>query len=948
MSEMSRSLLRLSARASSNRRCRPFFTGQLPRRCVRPGSVSPPGPADVPVGVSAAARGVPIAFLARPPPGTNVVDRFRRSPDHGRGDVRPRRAATRRIAAVTAPWWRSAVFYQIYPRSFATERRATDRRPRRHRAAPRPPRRGSASTPCGSRRSIRRRRPTSATTSPTSATSTRSSATSTPSTTCWRRATSAGCGCSSTSCPTTRPTSTRGSRRPGRAATIPKRDWYVWRDGDPDTPPNNWRGGVHRRAGLDVGRDHGQWYLHQFLPAQPDLELGQPRGRRGHARRHAVLARPRRRRLPHRRRPRHRQGPGAARRPARGRRASPTAASTTAPETHELIRGMRKLVDSYPGDRLILGEVYLLSTEQVAEYYGDGDELHLSFNFPPLLTPWDAGRWRAQIADTHRLDRRPRRLGRRGCCRTTTTPATARATAARTAPAPRRSCCSGCGARRCSTRARSWGSRTPSSRPSGSSTPADATGAGRRSRGPAPPTTAGASPTPGCRGRPTPATRNVEAQLADRGAIVHLYRRLLVARRASPALRLGAYEPVDAPGDVIAWRRTADPGGAPTGPATAWSSVNMGPEPADGRRWPAPCWWRATAPARASRSPAPWAPTSAVLLAPRRADRRPVAPEATHAPRQRVDGAGSWERASSTSWPSPSNARAASPLSRSQDRTAGDVGPPPGEQPRRPVAAHEGLDVGPGGDQRGVEIGVPRQLADPGRGQGHRRAVGRVDPVAGRQAAARRRPAPGRRRPRPAGRRPPTALTCRPSRPRTRPRSPRRPGRTLGDGDDRQVGQHVADRPVDGAGPLLAPRRHRLGHAAGPALQAAGLLDAPPRHVGVGRLAVPVAGLVALVERPCQPPALDELVALGRPQGVQVSDVGGRVGQRILAERASQPVGRGGRPSAGSRRAAAAGAPRGRESRGPRTRRRSACRPGGGARRRRPARGSRGPGWRRA
>jgi alpha-glucosidase len=51
---------------------------------------------------------------------------------------------------------------------------------------------------------------------------------------------------------------------------------------------------------------------------------------------------------------------------------------------------------------LILGEVFLLSTERVATYYGDGDELHLSFNFPPLFAPWDAGRWRHQIDDASR------------------------------------------------------------------------------------------------------------------------------------------------------------------------------------------------------------------------------------------------------------------------------------------------------------------------------------------------------------------------------------------------------------------------------------------------------------------------------------------------------------------------------------------------------------------
>ena len=56
------------------------------------------------------------------------------------------------------------------------QRRRRHRRPAGHRAAPRLPRSGSASTRSGSRRSSPRRWPTSATTSPTTATSTRSSA----------------------------------------------------------------------------------------------------------------------------------------------------------------------------------------------------------------------------------------------------------------------------------------------------------------------------------------------------------------------------------------------------------------------------------------------------------------------------------------------------------------------------------------------------------------------------------------------------------------------------------------------------------------------------------------------------------------------------------------------------------------------------------------------------
>ncbi|MGS0626009.1 alpha-amylase family glycosyl hydrolase, partial [Ralstonia sp. VS2407] len=49
-----------------------------------------------------------------------------------------------------------------------------------------------------------------------------------------------------------------------------KRDWYVWRDPAPDGgPPNNWKsffgGGAWTLDGTS-----GQYYLHQFLPSQPD------------------------------------------------------------------------------------------------------------------------------------------------------------------------------------------------------------------------------------------------------------------------------------------------------------------------------------------------------------------------------------------------------------------------------------------------------------------------------------------------------------------------------------------------------------------------------------------------------------------------------------------------------------------------------------------------------
>ncbi len=52
---------------------------------------------------------------------------------------------------------------------------------------------------------------------------------------------------------------------------------------------------------------------------------------------------------------------------------------------------------SYPGDRTSVGEVFLLDPAQVAEYYGDDDELHLSFNFAPLFSRWRAASWARNI-----------------------------------------------------------------------------------------------------------------------------------------------------------------------------------------------------------------------------------------------------------------------------------------------------------------------------------------------------------------------------------------------------------------------------------------------------------------------------------------------------------------------------------------------------------------------
>lgn len=55
-----------------------------------------------------------------------------------------------------------------------------------------------------------------------------------------------------------------------------KADWYVWVDPNPDgTPPNNWQS-VFGGGAWEWDARRGQYYLHNFLREQPDLNLHNP------------------------------------------------------------------------------------------------------------------------------------------------------------------------------------------------------------------------------------------------------------------------------------------------------------------------------------------------------------------------------------------------------------------------------------------------------------------------------------------------------------------------------------------------------------------------------------------------------------------------------------------------------------------------------------------------
>ena len=58
--------------------------------------------------------------------------------------------------------------------------------------------------------------------------------------------------------------------------TNPKADWYVWADPKPDgTPPNNWQS-VFGMGAWQWDARRRQYYLHNFLVEQPDLNLHKP------------------------------------------------------------------------------------------------------------------------------------------------------------------------------------------------------------------------------------------------------------------------------------------------------------------------------------------------------------------------------------------------------------------------------------------------------------------------------------------------------------------------------------------------------------------------------------------------------------------------------------------------------------------------------------------------
>jgi alpha-glucosidase len=186
----------------------------------------------------------------------------------------------------------------------------------------------------------------------------------------------------------------------------PERARFLFRPGkgeNGELPPNNWPSAFGGPAWTRV--TDGEWYLHLFAPEQPDLDWTNPevtaeferiwrfwldRGVDGF-----------RIDVAH----------GMAKAPGLPDMDLATLAAHEERETHvpvrndirwdqedvhEVHRLLRRVLDSYPGDRMAVGEVWVEDDERLARYVRH-DELNLAFNFELVVARWGAESFRKAI-----------------------------------------------------------------------------------------------------------------------------------------------------------------------------------------------------------------------------------------------------------------------------------------------------------------------------------------------------------------------------------------------------------------------------------------------------------------------------------------------------------------------------------------------------------------------
>jgi alpha-glucosidase len=175
------------------------------------------------------------------------------------------------------------------------------------------------------------------------------------------------------------------------------RDYYVFADPGPSgSPPNNWID-VTGMSAWTFDEASGQYYLHSFLATQPDLNWW---NLEVHAEFERIL-----------RFWFDRGIAGFRIDVAHGiykdfyLRDDPQSESVTSqfdhlglrevysknrPEVHSLFRSWRSIADSYTPPRILLGETWVSTLDQLGAFYGNLDELNLALNFPFLLSNFSA------------------------------------------------------------------------------------------------------------------------------------------------------------------------------------------------------------------------------------------------------------------------------------------------------------------------------------------------------------------------------------------------------------------------------------------------------------------------------------------------------------------------------------------------------------------------------
>ncbi|MDO8120241.1 glycoside hydrolase family 13 protein [Isoptericola sp. b490] len=187
-----------------------------------------------------------------------------------------------------------------------------------------------------------------------------------------------------------------------------ERDRYLFRDGRGPAgaqPPNNWRstfGGPAWTRVTEPDGTPGQWYLHLFDETQPDLDWTNPQVRAEFEAvlrfwldrgvdgfridvAHGMVKAPGLPDLPEASDdtdPRHHQGP-----------------MWDQDGVHEIYRSWRAVLDSYDGDRAMVAEAWVTPLSRLARYVRP-DEVHQSFNFAFLTSRWDAAELRTVVTES--------------------------------------------------------------------------------------------------------------------------------------------------------------------------------------------------------------------------------------------------------------------------------------------------------------------------------------------------------------------------------------------------------------------------------------------------------------------------------------------------------------------------------------------------------------------